>query len=192
MDMLPSLFRVLRWPQRTAEILFSFVGSNLRRGHMYTVLSYKDFAFVLSRYLFSWLSRKIGFMLKSVLQEHIYKEIHKLSSYWFSKEAKSASVSSTERIHKAGDLVFTLIFDLIDWWSTVLSPNHQARLSSHLTHWLHQISHPLHTTTSADFITTFCNMQTFLLSLMCAHHYYLLHCVPCLSNTLPYCNPLHF
>lgn len=158
MDMTPSLFRMPCWPQRTAEIFVLFVGSKLRRRHMYTVLSYREFAFVLSHHLFSWLSRKIGFMLKSILQEHIYKEIHKLSSDWFSKEAKSASVPSsvscTELIHKAGDLVLTLIFELIDWCSTVLSPAHQPRLS-HLTHWLRQISHPLHTTTSVDFITTF-------------------------------------
>lgn len=98
-------------------------------------------------------------MLKSILQERTYKEIHELSSYWFSKEAKSvsvpSSVSRTELIHKAGDLVLTLIFDLIDWCSTVLSLAHQSRLSSHLTHWLRHIPHPLHTTTSVDFITSF-------------------------------------
>lgn len=77
-------------------------------------------------------------MLKSILQESTYKEIHELSSYWFSKEAKSvsvpSSVSRTELIHKAGDLVLTLIFDLIDWCSTVLSLAHLSHLSSHLTH----------------------------------------------------------
>ena len=135
-----------------------FVGSKLHRGHIHTVLSYRDFTFVLS-HVFSWLSRKIGFMVKSILQEHIYKDVHELSSYWFSKKAKPASVPSsvscTELIHKAGDLVLTLIFDLIGWCSTVLSPAHQLRLSSHLTHWLCQISHPLDSTTSVDFITTF-------------------------------------
>lgn len=34
------------------RVFVPFVGSKLCRGHRYTVLSYRDFAFVLSHYLF--------------------------------------------------------------------------------------------------------------------------------------------
>lgn len=68
-------------------------------------------------------------MLKSILQEHIYIEIREFPSYWFSKEVEYASVpvsvSRTELLHKAGDIVLALIFDLTEWCSAVLNPAHQ-------------------------------------------------------------------
>lgn len=98
-------------------------------------------------------------MLKSILQEHIYTEIHKLSSYWCFKEAMSAfvpsSISCSELTHKAGDLVLTVIFT-----QQTGAALYQTQLISLISVviWLtslHQISCPLHSTTSVDFVTTF-------------------------------------
>lgn len=126
---------LLAWEDCKDSALFA--GSKQHKGHMYTVLFIETLLLLFLVSFFFPGSQEKLFVLRSILQEHIYKEIHELTSYWFLKKAKSvpvlSSVPCTELIHKASELKLTLIFDVTDCGSTGPSPVQWPLLSSHLT-----------------------------------------------------------
>lgn len=127
-------------------------------------------------------------MLKSILQEHIYTETHKLPIYWCFKEAMSAfvpsSISCSELTHKAGDLVLTVIF---------VAPNtaHQPHLSSHLTHFTPSAFLFISFHYFSRFCDYFCGTRRHFYSLLCEHIVLTSCYIPCLSNLPSYCIPFH-
>lgn len=85
MNVTLSLFSMLHCPQRTAEILFSFLVDNCIESICTFFCLTETLLLFFLPIFFPWLSRKISFMLKIILQEHICKEIHELPRYCFPK-----------------------------------------------------------------------------------------------------------